>query len=150
MEEKQPSWARFIFVRYKLLFIVYGLGLMLALWEIYKVPDANLGMKQGEYLKHMMEHLDEEDSYYQFQIEKFEGRPEADFLKGMRSFREYSLALKEATELRKEGKDEAADEQEQVSLEHVQEAREHLETAINKGVISNEDIYMFHLQASRF
>ncbi|QDU79842.1 hypothetical protein Pla110_15610 [Polystyrenella longa] len=145
MGEQKGNLIKSIFVRYKLLFIVYGVGLLFATWEYYGVPDESHEMMQQEdYLKHLLQHVDEDDSFYGFQIKKFEGRPESEYLKGMREFRRYELAMRKVKSLKDKGKGKEATAIAKGARSHLEEARRHFEIPLQAGVISNENLMVFH------
>ncbi|MCA9039622.1 MAG: hypothetical protein KDA65_04665 [Planctomycetaceae bacterium] len=143
MEEATPNPVKTIFVRYKLLFIIYGVAILFALWEVFGVPSENSQMMKGPK-DHLMANVDEEGSYYDFQRTKFEGRPEADYLEGMSELRKYKAASEQINALRTEGKQAEATALIEGARGHLEKAREHFESAIERGVVSNEDLLGYH------
>lgn len=144
MEEQKPNGLKAIFVRYKLLFLIYGIALCFAVWEIFGVPRENKEMVEGNQLQHLIQHIDEEGTYYSFQREKFKDRPEADFIDGVEAFRDYQVVAKEYARLQSEDKNEEAQGKMAEGLAHLERARGFFERAIGQGVISNEDLLVLH------
>lgn len=136
---------RRLFVRYKILFIIYGIAVFFAVWEIYRVPTQNKDMISENYLNHLTKFIDSEDSFYHFQMEKYDGRPEAEYLKGMKAFKSYKSIADKQVALRKEDKPEEADSYNDEARAKLVEAREYFENALDQGIISNENLMIFHV-----
>lgn len=135
---------KYYFQNYKLLFIVYGVLVVIAGYEFFVVPDLRDPEKRENPALRMLQSVDDPDGYFQFELEMFPDRPQSDYLRGMVAFKASQDKLRDAQAAMKDKKSEQARQFQSEAIELLNEAREFYEKAIQRGIVSQPELYSFY------
>jgi len=110
------------FQKYKLLFIVYGILAVFAVYEIF-IPKEEKSTSQST-AQNLLETIDQPDSFHQYELKMYPDRPQADYLRGMLAFKESQNELRKAQEANTARNRDAVVVHQKQATEKLKEARD--------------------------